>query len=170
MKSKSSNYSSPDAGGWMHKADDLFLAAYRGLPCEICGKTTGYEDGKQQSSCGHHLIFKGNCRMHRYEPKNIIVLCPIHHSHWNSDISPHSMTNTLAQQAFADWVKDNKPLQFEWWEQHKDDARKPFNKLWTYRDKYIELGGNVYSRTGNLKDLRPKNHAAAVREVMDGRE
>ena len=149
----------------MHKADDLFLARYRGKPCEICGRTHGYEDGKTQSSCGHHLIFKGKCRQHRYEPKNIIVLCPLHHSHWNSEMSPHSMTNTIAQQNFADWVKENKPEQWKWWQEHQSDANKIFDKSWSYREKYVELGGEIHSKTGNMKDLKPKNHAEKIRRI-----
>lgn len=168
MRRRSSSYNSADGGGWMHKCDDLFLARYRGKPCEICGKDKGYEDGRVTSSCGHHLIFKGKCRMHRYEPKNIIVLCPYHHSHYNSEISPHSITNSLAQQAFADWVKLNKPDTFKWWQEHQLDGNKPFDKTWTYREMYEMLGGVVYSKTGKIKDLKPKNHAAALRKVIDG--
>lgn len=169
MKSRSSKYTTPDAGGWMHKADDLFLAQYRGKPCEICGKTHGWDEGKTTSSCGHHLIFKGKCRKHRYEPKNIVVLCPEHHSHWNQVISPHSMTSTIAQQKFADWIKITKPDQWEWWQAHQEDANKPFDKSWTYREKYVELGGEIESKTGKMKDLKPKNHAAKIRE-RDGRK
>lgn len=166
MKSKSSDYSTPDAGGWMHKCDDLFLARYRGKPCEICGKTSGYEDGKTQSSCGHHLIFKGKCRKHRYSRENIIVLCPEHHSHWNAKLSPHSMTNTLAQEAFADWVRHHKPKQWKWWQDHQSDSYVIFDKSWTYREMYVALGGEIESKTGKMKDYKPKNHAKAVREAM----
>lgn len=168
MKSKSSNYDTPDAGGWMHKCDDLFLARFRGNPCEICGKTSGYEDGKSQSSCGHHLIFKGRCRKHRYNPNNIIILCPDHHSHWNSILSPHSMTSTLAQDAFTNWVKSNKPDQFNWWQEHQVDAYKPFDKSWTYREMYELLGGEIESKTGKMKDMKPKNHAEKIRRVLRG--
>ena len=153
----------------MHKCDDLFLARFRGLPCEICGKAKGYDDGKTQSSCGHHLIFKGKCRKFRYEPKNIIVLCPDHHSHWNNVISPHSMTSTIAQQKFAEWVKEHKPLQFEWWQENEHEVRKPFDKSWTYREMYERLGGEIETKTGHLRDMKPKNHAKKIREVMDGR-
>ena len=167
MKSKSSNYKSADAGGWMHKADDLFLAQFRGRPCEICGATYGIENGTKQSSCGHHLIFKGNCRKHRYEPQNIVILCPYHHSPWNPSLSPHSTVNTLAQEAFADWVRDNKPDQWQWWQEHQSDANKPFDKSWTYREIYEELGGELRSKTGLLKDLRPYNHAVKIRKAKE---
>jgi len=162
MKKKSSNYNSPDGGGWCRKCDDLFLSRYRRLPCEICGAQGGWDGKQKASSCGHHLIFKGSCRKHRYEPKNIVVLCPKHHSHYEKHISPHSIVSTDAQAAFEKWVHDNKPFQYEWWMEHQRDMDKPFNKTWCYREKYIELGGEVHSKTGNLKDLRVKNHKAKI--------
>ena len=64
MKRRSTNYSQADAGGWMHKCDDLFLARYRGKPCEICGNTKGRDGDHVVSSCGHHLIFKGSIFCH----------------------------------------------------------------------------------------------------------
>lgn len=167
MKNRSSKYSSADSGGWMHKCDDLFLSKYRGKPCEICGKTSGWDEGKTTSSCGHHLIFKGKCRQYRYDRRNIIVLCPIHHSHWNQDISPHSMTSTIAQQRFADWVQENKPEQYKWWQDHQHEANKPFDKSWTYREMYELLGGEIHSKTGKIKDMKPKNHAAALRKIKN---
>jgi hypothetical protein len=168
MKRKSTNYSNADGGGWMHKCDDLFLARYRGKPCEICGKTHGRDDGVQVSSCGHHLIFKGNCRQFRYEPMNIIVLCPYHHSHYNSEMSPHSITSTLAQKRFADWVKMHKPKQYKWWQEHMHYEHKLFDRSWTYRDMYEQLGGEIESKTGRMQDMKPKNHAKKIREIMNG--
>tara|TARA_R100000773_G_C4217178_1_gene115721 strand:- start:1134 stop:1640 length:507 start_codon:yes stop_codon:yes gene_type:complete len=157
------NYSTPDSPAWRDKCDDLFLSQYRGKPCEYCGKTEGYENGQKQSSCGHHLIFKGRCREHRYNPRNIVVLCPVHHSHW-SEFSPHSMTNTLAQAQFAAWLEAEKPEQFKWWTMHQDDQNKPFSKSWTYRDMYERLGGKI-KKEGPMKDWKPINHAAAVRRI-----
>lgn len=166
MKRRSSNYSGADSGGWMHKCDDLFLARYRGKPCEICGKTHGSDDGKRVSSCGHHLIFKGSCRQLRYDPNNIVVLCPYHHSHYNGEISPHSITSTLAQQRFADWMKENKPEQFEWWEANKYLESKIFDRSWTYREMYERLGGEIETKTGRMSDLKPVRHSAKVKAAM----
>jgi len=168
MKRKSTNYSNADGGGWMHKCDDLFLARFRGKPCEICGKTQGYDDNNTISSCGHHLIFKGNCRKFRYDPKNIVILCPEHHSHYNNQISPHSITSTLAQQRFADWVKENKPKQYKWWEENKEEERKLFDRSWTYREMYELLGGEIETKTGRIGDMKPKGHAKKIREAMQG--
>ena len=167
MKRKSINYATHDGGGWMNACDNLFLARWRGRPCEICGKTAGYDGGKTVRSCGHHLVFKGGCRMHRYEPLNIFVLCPSHHSHYNKDCSPHSIVSTHAQAFFESCVRDSKPEQYAWWMEHQKDGRKPFDKSWCYRDMYVELGGEIHSKTGNLKDLRPKGHAKKVKEIED---
>tara|TARA_Y100000004_G_C8923300_1_gene416429 strand:- start:204 stop:674 length:471 start_codon:yes stop_codon:yes gene_type:complete len=148
----------------MHKADDLFLASYRGEPCAICGRTYAQnDDGSQTSSCGHHLIFKGSCRAFRYERKNIIVLCPYHHSHYNPICSPHSVTSNLAQTNFALWVAKHRPEQFKWWQEHQKLQNKPFKGDWTYRDIYVRLGGEIASKTGLLKDMKPKNHAKALK-------
>lgn len=167
LKGKSSNYKSAKAGGWTNKADDLFLARFRGKPCEICGKRGGYDNGKTIRSAGHHLIFKGGCRKHRYEPKNIIVLCPYHHSHYNKECSPHSITNTHAQTTFEKWVQENKPEQYKWWMDHMEDSNKVFDDSWTPRDKYVELGGEILDTNGNgdklpMSKWKPKNHKTKV--------
>jgi hypothetical protein len=169
MRRRSSKYSSPDASGWMHKCDDLFLAQFRGLPCEICGKLFTFNNGQKVSSCGHHLIFKGGCRKHRYNKLNIVVLCPQHHSTYEYHISPHSIVNNKAQERFAVWVKENKPDQYAWWQEHEKDANKPFNKSWTYREMYELLGGEIKSKTGLLKDMKPYNHATKIKAIT-GRE
>jgi hypothetical protein len=169
MKRKSTNYKSADAGGWMNKCDDLFLARYRGKPCAICGATKGRDSDRIVPSCGHHLIFKGNCRKYRYEPKNIIVLCPYHHSHYNPDISPHSMVNTMAQLRFAEFVKKHHPKQYSWWKAHEHEQNKGFDKSWTYREMYELIGGEIETKTGKYSDYKPKNHAEKIRRALDDR-
>jgi len=160
MKRKSTNYSTPDGGGWRNKADDLFLAQFRGRPCEICGKREGW-DGKKIRSCGHHLAEKGMHRKYRYEPENIVILCPEHHSHLSRTMSPHA-DDTAAVARFYSWLRDNCLGK---WERLQDIDHKPFDKSWTYRDAYVELGGEIHSKTGLIKDLRPLNHAGKVREA-----
>jgi hypothetical protein len=167
MRRRSTSFAQADSGGWMHKCDDLFLARYRGRPCEICGRTKGRDDGHVISSCGHHLIFKGTCRKFRYEPMNIVILCPFHHSQFNSDLSPHSIVSTMAQQNFAEWVKKHKPEQYEWWQENKQYERVLFDRSWTYRDKYIELGGEIESKTGKMSDMKPKNHAKSLKKILN---
>ena len=167
MKKKSTNYSTPDAGGWTNKCDGLFLAKYRGLPCEICGARGGW-DGEKMSSCGHHLHHKGNCKKFRYDERNIVVLCPKHHSKWEKHISPHCEVGGFGVSRFNTWLKHNKPEQYEWWKSTEQDANKPFDKSWCLRDRYVELGGEIESKTGNLCDLRPVRHQAKVDAIVAG--
>ena len=162
MKRKSTNYSTPDAGGWMHVADDLFLARFRGRPCEICGATNGFYNGKTIRSMGHHTLSKELHRAHRYNPLNIVVLCPKHHM--GGEMSPHSHDG-VAQAKFYQWLADNKPEQYEFMMTHGNDK---FNKEWCYRDAYVELGGEIESKSGLMKDYKPKNHAKKVREAENG--
>ena len=162
MKKRSSNYSSFDSGGWTVKCDDLFLAQFRGLPCEICGARGGWDGKKKSSSCGHHLHHKGNCRKFRYDRRNIVVLCPNHHSKWSKHISPHCEVNGFGISRFNSWLRVNKPEQYKWWRDTEAEASKPFDKTWTARGKYQELGGEIESKTGLMKDYRPVRHGAKV--------
>jgi len=159
VKRKSTNYSTPDAGGWMNVCDDLFLAQFRGRPCEICGETRGYYNGKTIRSMGHHVLSKELHRAHRYEWENIIVLCPKHHL--GAELSPHSHDG-VAQAAFYEWLRVNRTCQYIFMETNRHDK---FNKEWCYREMYEQLGGEIHSKTGLLKDLRPLNHATKVREA-----
>ena len=153
-------YNTAEANGWRIKADDLFLAQFRGRPCEICGATHGW-DGKYNSrSCGHHLAEKGLHREHRYNPELIVVLCPKHHSRFARDISPHA-DDTVAQERFSEWLRLHKPEQRELL---LSVSHKPFDKSWTYRQKYEELGGEI-KKDGPMKDWKPANHAKKIREA-----
>jgi hypothetical protein len=159
MKKKSTNYSTPDGGGWMHVADDLFLAQFRGRPCAICGATHGYYNGKTIRAMGHHLLSKELHRAYRYTVDNIIVLCPKHHM--GAEMSPHSHDGA-SQAAFYAWMEIHWPDKYADMMERRFDK---FNKEWCYREKYVELGGEIHSKTGNLKDLRPVQHAAKIRKA-----
>jgi len=159
MKKKSTNYSTPDGGGWMHVCDDLFLARFRGRPCEVCGETHGFYQNRTIRSMGHHVLSKELHRKYRYEPENIVTLCPKHHL--GAEMSPHSH-DTAAQAAFYDWMRDNLPEKYQLFQERRHDK---FNKEWCYREMYEELGGEIHSKTGKLKDMRPKNHAGNVRRI-----
>lgn len=154
MKRKSTDYSTPDSGGWMNACDDIFLARFRGKPCEICGRTVVMGN----RSCGHHLAEKGMHREHRYNPDLIVVLCTEHHSRFSRNLSPHA-DDTAAQARFSKWLEDNKPEQ---WGKLLDVDSKPFDHSWKYRDMYVTLGGEIESKTGLNKDYRPKNHSKNV--------
>ena len=160
MKRKSTDYTTADAGGWRNACDDLFLAQFRGRPCEICSKTEGW-DGKKIRSCGHHLVEKGMHRKYRYDTTLIVVLCPEHHSRFSRSLSPHA-DDTVAVWRFYRWLEDYRPEKAKLFE---NIDQSPFDKSWTYREMYELLGGEIASKTGLLKDLRPVNHRTKVKEV-----
>ena len=157
MKRKSTKYDTPDAGGWMNVADDLFLAQFRGRACEVCGATHVLFNGRKTRSCGHHLAGKELHRQWRYEPRNIVVLCAEHHSRFARELSPHS-NDTVAVAAFYAWLLEHDPYKWHWLLSHKEPV---FDGSWKYRDKYIELGGEIQGEL--VKDQKPLNHAAKIR-------
>jgi hypothetical protein len=113
---------------------------------------------------GHHLAEKRHHRVHRYNPENIVVLCAEHHDQHCRLISPHS-DDTVAVAAFYEWLRINKPEKWEWLKSH---GREMWDKSWTYKEKYIELGGSI---AGELKkDHKPDNHAEAVRQIEHNKE
>lgn len=159
MKKKSTDYATADAGGWRNRSDDLFLAQFRGRPCEVCGKKDGW-DGRKIRSCGHHLAEKGMHRKYRYDASMIVILCPEHHSRFSRDMSPHA-DDTAAVARFYKWLEDHCPERFA---KLQNIDHKPFDKSWTYKEMYETLGGEIESKTGLIKDCRPKNHATKVKQ------
>ena len=161
MRRKSFKYNTPDAGGWMHKADDLFLARFRGRPCAVCGATHGYYDNKTIRSMGHHLLNKGKHRLYRYDPRNIIVLCPKHHL--GGEMSPH-YEDGVANKRFYEWLKANHPDKDKFMDDHADEK---FSHEWKYRIMYEKLGGEIH-KDGPMKDWKPKGHDKKVAEAENG--
>ena len=147
------NYSTPDTGAWQVKCDDLFLAQFRGRPCEICGSTSREYNGRQTRSCGHHLMEKDLHRIHRYSVENIIVLCPKHHGQYERTISPYS-DDTVAVASFYEWVRINKPHQWEWFKAH---CRDLWGNEWTYKEMYM-----IKQKQKMRKELR-----VAVESIMN---
>ncbi len=147
----------------MHKSDDLFLARFRGGPCEICGATNGFYGGKTIRSMGHHLLSKELHRLYRYDPDNIIILCPKHHL--GGELSPHSH-DTAAQAAFFEWLKEHNIWKYTSMMARRHDK---FNKEWCYREMYERLGGEIKKEDKGIplpmKEWKPKNHARHVREA-----
>jgi len=162
MKKKSSNYSSADSGGWMNVCDDLFMSQFRGSPCSVCGERRGFYGGRTIRSMAHHLLEKGLHREHRYNPDNIIILCPKHHM--GGQMSPHSHDGA-AIKAFYEWLEREHPEKSKFMDDHRLDKHTG----WRYRDKYVELSGRIGTKTGLLKDLRPIGHAKKVEQVEDNR-
>ena len=91
------------------KADNLFMSQFRGKPCEVCKTTVG--------TCGHHIVSKSRSKALRYDFRNIIVLCPSHHTLGN-DLAPHS-TNQLAVERFCEWFKEEFPIRHWWIKEHE---------------------------------------------------
>ena len=106
---------------------ERFMASYKGLPCEICNST--------YKTCAHHLIPKGRCIHHVVSPENIIVLCQKHHT-FGGVISAHS-TSALVMERFIDWVKENKPEQWAWAQEHERDNADKCGKI-DWRTLYEE--------------------------------
>ena len=94
----------PNNKYYRNKADKLFMPQFRGQPCEICGTDI--------NTCGHHAISKSRSKALRYDVRNIIVLCPKHHTMGN-EMAPHS-TNQLAVGRFIDWFRLNHPTRHKW--------------------------------------------------------
>lgn len=56
---------------------------YRGLCCVICKRL-----GKRNTNtCGHHIVRRSRCRPGLYNPRNIIPLCPEHHTYGNTVVT-----------------------------------------------------------------------------------
>ena len=96
------------------KADSIFMVKYRGLPCEVCGVVLG--------TVGHHNINKARSKALRYDPRNITVLCPKHHTMGN-DLCPHS-SNPMAVDRYFDWFKSKNRKQYEWLKENERIERK----------------------------------------------
>jgi len=98
-KIKSANHKS-----FRNKADKLFMPQFHGQPCEVCGTTI--------NTCGHHCVSKSRSKALRYDHRNIIVLCPAHHTMGN-DLAPHA-TNQLAVERFVKWFNETHPGRHAW--------------------------------------------------------
>lgn len=95
---------SPNCKYYRTKADALFMAQFREQKCEVCGSIIG--------CCGHHIVAKSRSKALRYEKKNIIVVCPRHHTMGNT-MAPHSV-NSLAVERFLIWFRKAHPERHAW--------------------------------------------------------
>ena len=160
MSKKSLKFDTPDTRGWQVRCDDLFLASYRGLPCSICHRTHVMSAGRRTRSCGHHLLEKDQCRCHRYNPDNIIVLCADHHGKYDREYSPHS-DYTGAVAMFYYWLWNNSKTMVAFIVAHRADK---WDKSWTYKEMYVRLGGKIEGEL--IKDQKPVGHSA-VRDAIE---
>ncbi len=141
-KPRSIKTAGPNSPLWRKKADTAFSDKERAkiCYCQMCKKP-----GKVRKSDGleikglelHHLIDRGRMRF-RYDENNKVILCKhCHGSHpmfRNHKRCAHgSMT---ASEAYQQWLQDELPETWKWYQDNKDDKRLPD---WTSRDKYEEL-------------------------------
>lgn len=83
---------------------EVFMARFRGLPCEICGSLGRYN---ARGTVGHHCVPVGRRPDLRLDERLIVVLCQDHHLYSNV-IAPHSLSYT-AQIAFREWLNKHRP-------------------------------------------------------------
>jgi hypothetical protein len=122
---------------WKKKADDTWslILRLRYQQCEICGRRgkmtkSGYCIGGLNA---HHLIGRGTL-LFRHDLRNGLCLCIYCHK-WNPAHSPHcGMVEAI--RGYMEWMEDNKPEQWAWYEKHKHERRTP--KL-TYEESYHVL-------------------------------
>jgi len=128
-RAKKNEYSSY----WRNQAEELFMARYRGLPCQVC-TTHGITNTKKTH--GHHLIPKGRCVFHLMTPQNILILCPSHHL-LSKDIAAHSMS-ILVIDRFMEWMKEHFPERVEWIKEHEWDSGRV-----NYKEAFDKLQENI---------------------------
>jgi len=111
---------------WKKKADNLWseIIRERVCRCEVCGRPGQFtKQGKQIKGLNaHHLILRGNL-LWRHDLRNGVCLCVYCHK-WSPVCCPHggSIDSTIG---FVDFMKDNKPEQWAWYEHHKDIRKTP---------------------------------------------
>ena len=92
--------------------DELWSKAVKirdGNKCVISNKSSGLNS--------HHLIGRGN-KKYRWTVENGVTLAADHHTLGN-DVAAHGATDVTDR--FSDWMKDNRPEQWAWFQSHRDD-------------------------------------------------
>ena len=122
LKQKKAN---PNSKYWKEKADEEWSKQIRAVgKCEICNRSNSLN--------AHHLINRTRLRF-RHDLSNGICMCSRCHI-WDSDISPHA--DSYSNEKFLAWLAENRPGQFQWYEEHKEDKRKQEQN---YRTIYEQL-------------------------------
>ena len=115
----------PNSTYWKDKADEAWAQEIRAVgKCEYCGRQSGLN--------AHHIIARIRLRF-RHDLSNGCCLCSSCHA-FDSAISPH--IDSFSAENFLNWLKEERPGQFQWYEDNKHDKRQP---EWSYRNKYEEL-------------------------------
>ncbi len=127
MSKLSKKKANPKSGYWKKKADNEWSKEIRKVGyCEICGR-----GGRLNA---HHIISRTRLR-HRYDLSNGVCMCARCHQ-FDSDISPHA--DSFGGEKFLAWLKAERPGQFQWYQEAKNDKRLPDK---TYQEMYEELKG-----------------------------
>jgi len=116
---------------WRNKIDKLLAEHARGKRCAICNQSPAHY---------HHLLPKSRYACYRAEKKNLILLCPKHHT-FGLECCAHSQ-NYLAVVAFEEWLKKNRPKQHTW------ATEAWLNKAPVRRIDYEELYKNMVKEFG----------------------
>ena len=87
--------------------------------CEICGMEKGalhHVTGKPQRVEAHHIMSRSNKdSLLKFDLRNLICLCSDHHKLSKYSAHSHGIW-------FAEWLKTNKPEQYQWVLDHSDDT------------------------------------------------
>jgi hypothetical protein len=125
---------------WRNKADAMWRDVIRqGCKCEITGiEGKPRQDGERVVGLeAHHLIEKGSPKWQdkfRHDLSNGICLTESIHSKYQTQIGPHG--NAIARENFMQWLKVNRPGQWQWFQDNKDN--KKFVQP-NYEQTYYEL-------------------------------
>jgi len=134
-KRRKVNTKNPNSRTWRDKADRAWKEAPGPNYCEVC-QSIGIANLSHRIN-NHHLISRTNLR-YRHVLMNRVRLCATHHSlgNYQTDICAHG--DSKQSEGFVGWLRENKPEQYQWWMDHKDDKRQ---KEHTYKEAYEKIKG-----------------------------
>lgn len=123
---KSRKVKNPNSIFWRNKADNLWKKVIKQVgACEVCNH-------KDRQLHAHHIITRVRLRF-RHDVSNGVCLCSYCHA-FDPSISTH--VDSYGAEKFLHWLKLNRSGQFKWYEENKDDKRRPEK---TYKESYEEL-------------------------------
>lgn len=124
LKQKKAN---PNSKYWKGKADEEWSEQIRVVgKCEKCSRATALN--------AHHIISRIRLRF-RHDLSNGVCLCA-HCHNFDGSFSPH--VDSFSGEIFLAWLEENRPGQFQWYEENKHDKRMPEI---TYKQSYELLKG-----------------------------
>lgn len=130
-KPRKPNLKNPNSRTWKKKADNAWKEQVHATGyCEKC-EADGVTSSHKRLNA-HHIIVCTRLR-YRHDLSNGILLCTWHHK-FDPTFAPHA--DSFSNQKFLDWLEQERPGQFQWYEENKDNMRQMEG---TYQDKYEEL-------------------------------